>query len=107
MDSGQDAVLECEVDANPIEGDIVKWSRPNFDMAGRTSLRLDDLAPAVRNRAVSRLTVRAVTKADAGSFYCEANNGFGTAITSVVELLIKCELRNNLSIILAVEGHPK
>ncbi len=89
--SGQEAVLECEVDANPVETDIVKWSRPNFDVAGRTSIKLDDLAPVSRNRAISRLTVHAVTKADAGSFYCEANNGIGSGITSIVELLVKCK----------------
>lgn len=101
VDSGQNAVLECEVDANPIDENTVKWSRANFDMS-RTTTTLDQTVTA-RNRAVSKLTVNGVTKTDAGQFYCEASNGLGSAITSVVELLIKCTYSSTYFLSLVIE----
>ena len=81
VEQGIDAVLECAVDANPVIDNIVTWSRDGFDMS-RTFVELVG--------SVSKFTVKGTRKEDVGTFKCEANNGIGGTVTSLVELLVKC-----------------
>ncbi len=82
MNPGENAELVCEVDANPITVDTVKWIREGFDMDARALLT---------NVSSSRffLTVINVTEADAGQFTCQVNNGIGDLVSNTTFLLVR------------------
>ena len=77
---GEDAVLECTADANPLSRDTVTWSRSGFDFSsGRVS--------RTAGNGSSVLTIRNVTREDAGLFLCRANNGIGMVNASAALLV--------------------
>ena len=80
---GEDGVLTCSVDANPITENTLSWHRDSFDWA---SSRVSVFS---RN-GTSYLTVHNVTKEDTGQFQCRADNGVGQAAATAA-LLVKRE----------------
>ena len=81
VNPGQTAELICEVDANPITADTVKWTRDGFDFDGRTKIT------ASGNKFY--LNVINVTEADEGKFSCKVNNGIGDEVTNTTFLLVR------------------
>ena len=81
VNPGQNAELICEVDANPITADTVKWTRDGFDFDGRTKMT------ASGNKFY--LNVINVTEADEGKFSCKVNNGIGDEVTNTTFLLVR------------------
>ena len=81
---GDTAVLECQVNANPLGVErLITWSRPGYDMS-----RAVIEAPSVDR---SRLRIAGVERLDAGTFHCNAFNGIGDVSTAVAQLVVKCE----------------
>lgn len=84
VSSGDVAVLECLVDANPLSvDDLITWSRPGYDMT-----RVVIEAPSVDR---SRLTITSVERRDAGPFQCNAFNGVGAVSSAAAQLVVKCK----------------
>ena len=81
VNPGQTAELMCEVDANPITADTVKWTRDGFDFDGRTKIA------ASGNKFY--LNVINVTESDEGKFSCKVNNGIGDEVTNTTFLLVR------------------
>ena len=80
---GEDGVLKCTVDANPIDDDMISWHRDGFDLgSGRVS--------TFTRNGTSYLTVHNATASDIGEFQCRADNGVGQA-TATAALLVKRE----------------
>ena len=88
---GEDALLECQVDASPLSRHTIRWERAGYDMAAKTkattglpSTSTSSDADAAEgddggnsNVGVVLLTVLNVTAGDSGSFECVAENGVG------------------------------
>ena len=83
MSPGEDGVLKCSVDANPITETTLSWHRDSFDLA---SSRVSVFS---RN-GTSYLTVHNATRQDSGQFQCRADNGVGQAAATAT-LLVKRE----------------
>ena len=80
---GEDGILKCSVDANPIDDEMITWYREGFDLSsGRVS--------TFTRNGTSYLTVHNATKEDIGQFQCRADNGVGQA-TATAALLVKRE----------------
>lgn len=80
VDQGSNAFLECQVDANPLTDDVIRWQRPNFDMS-RTKQSIEN--------GRSYLIMNNVTREDSGIFYCVADNGIGSEAQKSSILLVK------------------
>lgn len=80
VDQGSNAFLECQVDANPVSNDVIRWQRANFDM-GRTRQSVEN--------GRSYLIIHNVTREDSGIFLCVADNGIGNEATRASILLVK------------------
>lgn len=80
VDEGSNAFLECQVDANPLTDDVIRWQRSNFDM-GRTRQSIEN--------GRSYLIINNVTKEDSGIFLCVADNGIGSEAQKASTLLVK------------------
>ena len=76
--------MVCNVDANPINPDTVKWIRDGFDFAAKAKL-------ANVSNTNFFLTILNVTESDAGKFKCEVNNGIGEAVSNTTFLLVRRE----------------
>ena len=90
---GEPALLECAVDANPLNNHTIRWERKNYDMASRTktsmgsptstmlssvtSNSVNSLFGGQENVGVVMLTVLNATAEDSGEFWCVASNGLG------------------------------
>ena len=92
VNPGQNAELICEVDANPITADTVKWTRDGFDFDGRTKMT------ASGNKFY--LNVINVTEADEGKFSCKVNNGIGDEVTNTTFLLVRRKYISNFHYLL-------
>lgn len=88
---GEDALLECQVDASPLTRHTIRWERPGYDMASKTKATTGLPSASTggpdsekdggnRNVGVVLLTVLNVTAADSGSFDCVAENGVGGSV---------------------------
>ncbi|KAF0313813.1 Titin [Amphibalanus amphitrite] len=78
---GEDGVIRCSVNANPMEDYMISWHREGFNLAS------DRVSTFTRN-GTSYLTVHNATKEDIGEFLCRADNGVGQA-TATAALLVK------------------
>lgn len=82
---GELANMECAVDANPLEASMVQWSHENSD-------KIDQLGERVERAFQdnkSYFTIKNVTAADAGLYYCTVNNGIGDATNRSIFLIVK------------------
>ena len=89
---GEDALLECQVDASPLTRSTIRWERAGYDMAAKTKATTGlpatstggadsgDGGGGSSNVGVVLLTVLNVTAADSGSFECVAENGVGGSV---------------------------
>ena len=89
---GEDALLECQVDASPLTRSTIRWERAGYDMAAKTKATTGlpststggadsgDEGGGSSNVGVVLLTVLNVTAADSGSFECVAENGVGGSV---------------------------
>lgn len=82
VDQGSNAFLECQVDANPLSDDVIRWQRPNFDMS-RTRSSIEN--------GRSYLIINNVTREDSGVFLCVADNGIGNEAQKTSTLVVKRE----------------
>ncbi|KAL8624534.1 hypothetical protein ACOMHN_005836 [Nucella lapillus] len=80
-DEGGTANFTCQADANPVTPNMITWTRPGFDMAGKTRQRLEG--------SKSTLTVHELVRADTGSFSCVADNGIDRPATRTAQLIVK------------------
>ncbi|XP_076457833.1 nephrin-like [Babylonia areolata] len=80
-DEGGTAVFSCEAEANPIIPNMITWTRPGFDMAGKTQQKVEGTR--------SELRVHELVRADTGSFRCVADNGIGRPDTRSAQLIVK------------------
>ncbi|XP_055938972.1 nephrin-like isoform X2 [Argiope bruennichi] len=80
VDQGSNAFLECQVDANPLSDDVIRWQRPNFDMS-RTRQSIEN--------GRSYLIINNVTREDSGIFLCVADNGIGNEAQKASTLVVK------------------
>ena len=107
---GEPALLECAVDANPLNNHTIRWERKNYDMAGRTktsmgsptsmassmlssssmvtSKSVNSLFGGQENVGVVMLTVLNATAEDSGEFWCVASNGLGGQIARNASFLL-------------------
>ncbi|XP_054719088.1 nephrin-like [Uloborus diversus] len=80
VDQGSNAFLECQVDANPLGDDVIRWDRANFDMSrARQSFE----------NGRSYLIINNVTRDDSGVFLCIADNGIGAEAQKASTLIVK------------------
>ena len=82
VDQNDKAVFECVADANPVEDDMIKWSRTGYDM---------DRVVQTYENGKSTMTISNVTKIDSGVFVCTVNNGIGKPATANAEFIVKCK----------------
>ncbi|KAG8196719.1 hypothetical protein JTE90_023227 [Oedothorax gibbosus] len=80
VDQGSNAFLECQVDANPLSDDVIRWERTNFDMS-RTRSSIEN--------GRSYLIINNVTREDSGVFLCVADNGIGNEAQKASTLVVK------------------
>ncbi|KFM57797.1 Nephrin, partial [Stegodyphus mimosarum] len=80
VDLGSNAFLECQVDANPLSDDVIRWQRMNFDMS-RTRQSMEN--------GRSYLIINNVTREDSGIFLCVADNGIGNEAQKASTLVVK------------------
>ena len=98
---GEDALLECQVDASPLTHHTIRWERNGYDMASKTKTTTGLPSTTTgsdseedggdSNVGVVLLTVLNVTAADSGSFDCVAENGVGgsVAVRNQTYLLVR------------------
>ena len=87
---GEDALLECQVDASPLTRHTIQWERAGYDMAAKTKATTGLPSTSTgsdseedegnSNVGVVLLTVLNVTSTDSGSFACVAENGVGDSV---------------------------
>lgn len=77
QNEGDDVVMECNAQANPIVAGMVKWKK---DGRYVSSIHQDDNSRAVLRLKVSRHNV--------GEYICEADNGIGQANFSTAHVLL-------------------
>ncbi|XP_012942646.1 nephrin [Aplysia californica] len=80
LNEGDTAMFACKVDANPMVPNIVTWTRSDFDMS-RTQTKVEG--------ETTYLSVPDLTKEDAGTFKCVADNRIGSPATSNARLIVK------------------
>ena len=122
---GEPALLECAVDANPLNNHTIRWERKNYDMAGRTktsmgsptsmassmlssssmvtSNSVNSLFGSQENVGVVMLTVLNATAEDSGEFWCVASNGLGGQIARNASFLL---VRRKLFFLLMYDTTP-
>ncbi|XP_053676889.1 nephrin-like [Anopheles nili] len=80
VNPGEDAVLNCTVDGNPLTPDQVRWERTGYDLKVRTSM-------AYAN-GTSQLVVRQARREDVGNFRCIADNRIASPASRDVLLIV-------------------
>ncbi|XP_030244136.1 nephrin isoform X2 [Drosophila navojoa] len=78
---GEQAVLACQVQARPLEAAHVRWSRPGYDFATRTSSSFEN------NTAL--LHIDNVQRGDIGNFTCTVDNQRGPPASHNVVLVVQ------------------
>ncbi|KRG05048.1 nephrin isoform X2 [Drosophila mojavensis] len=78
---GEQAVLACQVQARPLEAAHVRWSRPGYDFATRTTSSFDN------NTAL--LHIDNVQRGDIGNFTCTVDNQRGPPASQNVVLVVQ------------------
>uniref|UniRef100_A0A182QWF6 Nephrin n=1 Tax=Anopheles farauti TaxID=69004 RepID=A0A182QWF6_9DIPT len=82
VNPGEDAVLNCTVDGNPLTPEHVRWERNGYDLKAKTTT-------AYAN-ATGTLVVREATREDVGNFRCIADNRVANPASRDVLLIVKC-----------------
>ena len=92
--SGDTAILECSINANPVKYEGIRWERE--DMSGNLSPLLDGLegvkikvAGSGDNNVTTTLTIHDVSVAKAGRIWCVASNDIGQEARQETYLLVK------------------
>lgn len=78
---GEQAVLACQVQARPLEAAHVRWSRPGYDFATRTTSSFEN------NTAL--LHIDNVQRGDIGNFTCTVDNQRGPPASRNVVLVVQ------------------
>ncbi|KAM8713441.1 hypothetical protein ACLKA7_013711 [Drosophila subpalustris] len=79
--AGEQAVLSCQVQARPLEASHVRWSRPGYDFATRTTSSFEN------NTAF--LHLENVQRDDIGNFTCTVDNQRGPPASQNVLLVVQ------------------
>ncbi|ODM93893.1 Nephrin [Orchesella cincta] len=82
---GELANLECHIDANPLEESMVQWSHESADKMSQ----LGERAERAFQDNKSYLTIKNVTAADAGLYFCTVDNEIGEATNRSIFLIVK------------------
>jgi len=83
--TGEQAVLACQVQARPLEASHIRWSRPGYDFATRTTFSFEN------NTAF--LHIENVQRDDIGNFTCTVDNQRGPASSQNVLLVVQSKLK--------------
>ena len=79
---GDDVVLSCTADANPIPPDYITWER--VGSTGSLS--------SCYNNGTSTLTLRSINREQAGSYRCRADNGVSPVVySSPIQTIVHCK----------------
>lgn len=78
---GEQAVLSCQIQANPLEAGHVRWTRPGYDFTMRTTTTFEN--------NTSFLYIENVQRSDIGNFTCIVDNQRGAAATQNVLLVVQ------------------
>lgn len=78
---GEQAVLACQVQARPLEAGHVRWTRPGYDFATRTTSTYEN--------NTSFLYIENVQRSDIGNFTCTVDNQRGSAASQNVLLVVQ------------------
>ncbi|XP_035898919.1 nephrin-like isoform X2 [Anopheles stephensi] len=81
VNPGEDAVLNCTVDGNPLTPEHVRWERKGYDLKAKTTT-------AYAN-ATSTLVVKDAQREDVGNFRCIADNRVADPAARDVLLIVK------------------
>ncbi|XP_049289037.1 nephrin-like isoform X2 [Anopheles funestus] len=81
VNPGEDAILNCTVDGNPLTPEHVRWERNGYDLKVKTTT-------AYAN-ATGTLVVKDVHREDVGNFRCIVDNHVGEPANRDVLLIVK------------------
>lgn len=80
---GETAQLECSVDGNPLNEDTITWRRKNATGPPLVYLN-SELGHSI-------LTISNITRKDAGTLECIADNGVGLSSIGTAKLTVLCK----------------
>ena len=104
VEGEEEVRLVCLVDANPVNVTSVRWYR------GGVELQQDDRTMMVAEEEEDPvLVLDPVTRQDAGSFHCTAENGVGLGESSPAVLTVLCRLmhRHNSLYLALLQTRPR
>ncbi|XP_052891416.1 nephrin-like [Anopheles moucheti] len=81
VNPGEDAILNCTVDGNPLTPEHVRWERTGYDLKAKTT--------AAYANATGALVVKDAHREDVGNFRCIADNHVGEPAGRDVLLIVK------------------
>ncbi|XP_038062516.1 hemicentin-1-like [Patiria miniata] len=111
VEEGDDVILSCSADANPMPADFITWEKVGSP---------DSLA-SVYSDGTSTLTLRSITKEQTGSYRCRGNNGippvvfstpvdiivhFGVTITNPENNYAEANVGERATLVCTAEGNP-
>uniref|UniRef100_A0A182M318 Nephrin n=1 Tax=Anopheles culicifacies TaxID=139723 RepID=A0A182M318_9DIPT len=98
VNPGEDAILNCTVDGNPLTPEHVRWERSGYDLKAKTTTGYAN--------ATGTLVVKDVQREDVGNFRCIADNHVGQPASRDVLLIVKFapEIDKSPSMLRAASG---
>uniref|UniRef100_A0A182I5V6 Uncharacterized protein n=3 Tax=Anopheles arabiensis TaxID=7173 RepID=A0A182I5V6_ANOAR len=81
VDPGEDAILNCTVDGNPLTPDHIRWERDGYDLRAKTTTGYAN--------GTGTLVVKDAQREDVGNFRCIADNRVAAADSRNVLLIVK------------------
>ncbi|XP_061513195.1 nephrin isoform X1 [Anopheles gambiae] len=81
VDPGEDAILNCTVDGNPLTPDHIRWERDGYDLRAKTTTGYAN--------GTGTLVVKDAQREDVGNFRCIADNRVAAPESRNVLLIVK------------------